>query len=107
MSRSMMRRSDSGNNGSGGVTLFKGVILGLGGIAALAIALMMMKFVIVAGILGGAGYLGYRILTKNKALGAGERPTRGKLSAGDTDFDRKMRELEAIERRLDREISGK
>jgi hypothetical protein len=103
-----MRRSDDGNKGPGGTTtLLKGVLLGLGGLVALGIALTMLKYVIVIGVLGGAGYLGYRILTKNKALSGDTAAPRGKLKSGDDDFDRKMRELEAIERRLDREISGR
>ncbi|MCB9566366.1 MAG: hypothetical protein H6710_03975 [Myxococcales bacterium] len=108
MSRAMMRRSDGGNGGPGGSsTLIKGILLGLGGLTALGIALMMMKYVIVIGILGGAAFLGYRVLTTNKALASGEAPARKRLVAGESDFDRKMRELEAIERRLDREISGR
>ncbi len=105
--RAIMKRSaGSGGNGSTS-TLLKGVLLGLGGLTLFAIALAMLKYVIVFGVLGGAGYLGYRLLTKDKALGSAEPKSRGKLSSGSDDFEQKMRELEAIERRLDREISGR
>jgi len=107
MSRAIMKRSPQGNNGGGTPTLVKGILLGLGGLTAFAIALWMLKYVIFIGVLGGAGYLGYRLLTRDKALGAGESQSRGRLTSGGDDFDKKMRDLEAIERRLDREISGR
>ena len=103
----MMKRSGGGNDGGGTGTLLKGVLLGLGGLTLFAIALAMLKYVIFFGVLGGAGYLGYRLLTKDKALQSAEPKPRGKLSSGGDDFEQKMRELEAIERRLDREISDR
>ena len=61
-------------------------------------------------VLAGAGYLGYRMIAgggRQKAIGGRSRRAlpagRGRKSGGD-DFDRKMRELEAIEKRLDAEI---
>ncbi|MEZ4450056.1 MAG: hypothetical protein R3B09_11320 [Nannocystaceae bacterium] len=88
------------------MTLAKGVLIGVGGLVTLGIALYLLKGLIIFGLLGGAGYLGYRFLTRDKALGSGEAAPRKELRSGD-DFERKMRELEAIERRLDREISGR
>lgn len=103
-----MKRSTSGSSGSGGTsTLVKGILLGLGGFAAFGIALWLLKYVIVIGVLGGAGYLGYRMVAKNKALGSDESKSHQQLTSGDDDFEKKMRDLEAIERRLDREISGR
>ncbi len=107
ISRAIMKRSGGGNDGGSTSTLLKGVLLGLGGLTLFAITLAMLKYVIFFGVLGGAGYLGYRLLTKDKALQSAEPKPRGKLSSGGDDFEQKMRELEAIERRLDREISGR
>ncbi len=107
MTRALTRRPPPKGDGSDKTgAVVKGVLLGLGGLFALGLALSLLKYVIVVGVLGAAGYFGYRALTRNKALAnTGERPTR---AIGDaSDFDRKMRELEAIERRLDREISGR
>ena len=100
------RRSDNGNKGGGSGALVKGALMVGGGILALMIALAILKPLIIIGLLGGAGYLGYRFLSRDKALEGGGETTKKELRSGD-DFERKMRELEAIERRLDREISGR
>lgn len=100
------RRSGDDNKGRGSGTLVKGALMVGGGIVALMIALAILKPLIILGLLGGAGYLGYRFLSRDKALQAGDETTKKELRSGD-DFERKMRELEAIERRLDREISGR
>ena len=101
----------------------KGALMVLGGLVVLSIAMKVFFGVIFAvlgnviflGALGGAAYLGYRLV----AGGGGERksieggrsrralgPARGRRGGGGggDDFERKMRELEAIERRLDAEI---
>lgn len=97
----------------------KGSLLVLGGLFALMIAVRMVfglffaviGNVLFVGALAGAGYVGYRMVAggrgDRKAVSGG-RGTRAlgpgrKRNDGD-DFDRKMRELEAIERRLDAEI---
>ena len=62
------------------------------------------------GLLGGAGYLGYRMIAgggKQRAVG-GRRSQKalgpGRRGSSSDDFERKMRELDAIEKRLDAEI---
>lgn len=95
----------------------KGSLLVLGGLFALMIATKLIFGLFFAvlgpamffGALAGAGYIGYKLVAGGgqrkaveggrsaRALGPGKR-------RGD-DFERKMRELEAIERRLDAEIS--
>jgi hypothetical protein len=97
----------------------KGSLLVLGGLFALMIAVRMVFGLFFAvlgpimfvGALAGAGYVGYRLVAgggERKAVQGGRSaralgPGRGR-SSGD-DFERKMRELDAIERRLDAEIS--
>lgn len=115
-----MAHDDDGNNGSGhGGAVLKGVLLTLGAIMALNIALwvgfVLVKNLVFFGLLGGAGYLGYRMIAgggrqkavtggrSQRALGAGRGP-RGRGGSSSDDFDRKMRELDAIEKRLDAEI---
>ena len=114
-----MAHDDDGNNDSGQTgAVLKGVLLTLGAIMALSIAfsvgIFLVKNVLFFGLLGGAGYLGYRMIAgggrqkavtggrSQRALGAGRGP-RGRGNSSD-DFDRKMRELDAIEKRLDAEI---
>ena len=95
----------------------KGSLLVLGGLFALVIATKLLFGLFFAvlgpvmfvGALAGAGYLGYRLVAgggKRKAI-EGRRGSRA-LGPGrrkGDDFERKMRELDAIERRLDAEIS--
>ena len=96
----------------------KGSLLVLGGLFALMIAARMvfglffavLGNVLFVGALAGAGYIGYRLVSgggDRKAVGSGRAPRAlgsGRRRGDGDDFDRKMRELEAIERRLDAEI---
>jgi hypothetical protein len=90
--------------------MIKGVLMGIGGLFAALLILSWAKFLIFWGALAGAGYLGYRLTAGGKSRKAvsGGRARRalgpGKSRGGSDDFDRKMRELEAIEKRLDAEI---
>ena len=112
---------DRGSSGTG--TMIKGGLYALGAVAAVYWVVLPLFFVgwwiaksvFLLAALTGAGYVGYRMIAGGggrgrralrggrrgqKALGTGRR-SRG--SSGD-DFDRKMRELDAIEKRLDAEI---
>lgn len=125
-SHPLMARDDDDDDdrGSGGTTtMIKGGLLALGAMAAVywiawplfIMGFVLAKYAVFMAALAGAGYLGYRMIggggggerralrgrRKQKALGTGRRGSRG--SSGD-DFDRKMRELDAIEKRLDAEI---
>lgn len=95
----------------------KGSLLVLGGLFALMIAARMvfglffavLGNVLFVGALAGAGYIGYRLVAgggERKAVQGGRsaRALGPGRSRGGDDFERKMRELEAIERRLDAEI---
>ncbi|MCH9683236.1 MAG: hypothetical protein K0V04_17510 [Deltaproteobacteria bacterium] len=77
-------------------------LIGLGGLAALGIVISVLKPLLVLGVIAGAGYVGYRLfMGTDKAIeGAGER----KAIAPDNDFERRMAELDAIEKKLDAEI---
>lgn len=82
----------------------KGALMGIGGLVALGVVLSLIKPLALIAVAGGAGYLGYRMLSKSKRLGpAAERRALGPAS-GDDDFNRRMKELDALERKLDREI---
>ena len=100
-------------------SIARSILIGLGGFLAIgaglyllgyfaAVFFFVLKAAALAGIVGGAGLLGYRALTRQKILPrAGERAEKShkQLPSSRADYDRKMRELEAIERRLDAEIS--
>jgi hypothetical protein len=114
-----MAHDDDDNHGSGQTgAVLKGVLLTLGAFMALSIAfsvgIFLVKNVLFFGLLGGAGYLGYRMIAggrrkqlgggrSHRALGTGRHRGGGGGSSSD-DFERKMRELDAIEKRLDAEI---
>lgn len=89
-----------------GWTLLKGGLLVLGGLAAIGLMMAMLKPLFIIGVLGGAGYLGYRLLSGSKALSGKEHKALpgARSSAGGDDFDRRMRELDALDRKLDAEI---
>jgi hypothetical protein len=98
----------------------KGALMVLGGLVVFSIAMKLFFGVIFAvignviflGALGGAAYFGYRMVSgggERKSIEGGRSrralgPARGRRGGGGDDFERKMRELEAIERRLDAEI---
>lgn len=95
----MAKDEDSGVDVGG---LVKGGLLVLGGLAALGLVISMLKPLLILGVLGGAGYVGYRLLAgKNKALEGKKK--QGALPAS-SDFDRQMRELDEAERKIDAEI---
>lgn len=103
----------------------KGALLVLGGLAVLNIAAFLLlgpvllffsilSKAVFLGMLAGAGYVGYKLVAgggeERKAVSGGRQaralgPGRSRGGNSSDDFERKMRELEAIERRLDAEIS--
>lgn len=97
----MAKDEDSGGAGS----LIKGGLIVLGGLAAIGLVISVLKPLLILGVLGGAGYLGYRLMAgkDTKAVDDGGKSRQAALPA-DNDFDRRMRELEAMERKLDKEI---
>ena len=88
------------DDGSTGMTVLKGALMVLGALAAVGFVLAVAKPLLLVAVLFGAGYLGYRMFGKSKALEGGKE--RKALSS--SDFDRRMRELDAIDRQLDSEI---
>lgn len=98
-----MSKDDDGQ----GLAVAKGALLALGGLAAIGIGLALLpavfgllKLAMIVGVIAGAGFLGYRAFGKTKELQAGKE--RKALSS--SDFDRRMRELDQIDRQLDNEI---
>jgi hypothetical protein len=106
MTRALTRPPRKDDSSGKTTAVVKGVLLGFGALVALGLALSLLKYVILVGVLGAAGYFGYRAIRGRAALGEGKSSATRQLADG-SDFDRKMRELEAIERRLDREISDR
>jgi hypothetical protein len=92
-----MARDDDGATGT---TVLKGALMVLGALAAVGLVLVVAKPLLLIGVLFGAGYLGYRMFGKQKALEGG----RERKALSSADFDRRMRELDAIDRQLDSEI---
>ncbi len=90
---------DTGSNTVKAVA--KGAVFALGTIMAIGIGLAIVKSVLPLVVLGGAAYLGFRMVKKNKALA--EPESRKALGSAD-DFDRRMAELDAVEKKLDAEI---
>ncbi len=90
-----------GKNISPTGTIVKGALLGLGGLVA---AVFLFKYLFVIGVVAAAGYIGYKLMAGHKALPGSSRKQLGASRGGD-DFERRMHELEEVERKLDAEIS--
>ena len=96
-----MTRSGEEGESNTGLAILKGVIFTIGTVGAVVITLALLKPLFVLGVLGVAGYLGYRMVSnKTKALPESRQRSLGKSD----DFERRMRELDALDRRLDAEI---
>jgi hypothetical protein len=91
---------DQGSSNAGWA-IAKGVLLTLGGLVAIGMVVSMLKPLLILGVLAGVGWFGYRLATSNKALGPGEDR---KAITGAGDYDRRMAELDALDRKLDAEI---
>lgn len=111
-----MAHDDDGNDSGQTGAVVKTVLMTLGVLAAISLA-VKVSFILLGnllffGLLGGAGYLGYRMIAggNNRKSLSSRRGPRGALGSGRSrgssgdDFERKMRELDAIEKRLDAEI---
>jgi hypothetical protein len=80
------------DDGSAGLTVVKGVLLTLGALMAGALLLKIAFPLAMLGLAAAAGYFGFKVLSKTKALEGGKDRKQLMSSA---DFDRKMRELDA------------
>ncbi|MEM9459951.1 MAG: hypothetical protein AAGF11_37595 [Myxococcota bacterium] len=77
-------------------------LIGLGGLAAVGLVLAVLKPLLVLGVLAGAGYVGYRLfMGADRAIEGGKEH---KALSADSDFERRMRELDAMDKKLDAEI---
>lgn len=74
----------------------------LGGLVALSLMVPLLKTVLILGVLAGAGYVGYRLfMGSDRAIEGGKER---KALSPDNDFERRMRELDAMDKKLDAEI---
>lgn len=77
-------------------------LIGLGGLAAIGLVLAVLKPILILGVLAGAGYVGYRLfMGSDRAIEGGKER---KALSPDNDFERRMRELDAMDKKLDAEI---
>lgn len=92
------------NDDDHGNSVVKGALIALGALAAVGIGLALVTKIVpmlfLIAMIGGAGYLGYRAFGKQKALQSGKE----QKALSSSDFDRRMRELDAMDRQLDAEI---
>lgn len=79
-----------------------GLIAG-GGVMGLYMVGSLLYPLFVIGVLGGAGYFAARWLKGQKALPSGGSNAKG-LPMSNDEFESKMRELDALEKRYDRDI---
>lgn len=98
----MLRRMADDEGKSAAWPVLKLGLMGLGGLAALVLMMAVLKPLLILGVITGAGYVGYRLfMGSDKAIeGTKER----KALSPDDDFERKMRELDALDKKLDAEI---
>lgn len=90
------------DQGSAAWPILKLGLLGLGGLAAIGLLVAVLKPLLILGVLAGAGYVGYRLFMGNdRAIEGGKER---KAIAPDNDFERRMRELDALDKKLDAEI---
>lgn len=77
-------------------------LIGLGGLVAVGILVSVLKPLLILGVIAGAGYVGYRLfMGSDKAIEGGKER---KALTADEDFERKMRDLDAMDKKLDAEI---
>jgi len=92
------------NDDDHGISVVKGALIALGALAAVGIGLALVTKIVgpllLIAMTGGAGYLGYRAFGKTKELASSKE----QKALSSSDFDRRMRELDALDRQLDAEI---
>lgn len=93
------------NDGDSGITwpLIKLGLLVLGGLAAIGLVMSVLEPLLIIGVLVGVGYVGFRVFSGNKALPGNEHEALPGSRSGDP-LERRMRELEALDKKLDAEI---
>ncbi|MCA9710072.1 MAG: hypothetical protein KDK70_29810 [Myxococcales bacterium] len=90
------------DQGSAAWPIIKLGLIGLGGLAAIGLVVTILKPILILGVLAGAGYVGYRLfMGSDRAIEGGKER---KALGADDDFERRMRELDAMDKKLDAEI---
>ena len=100
----MLPRMSSDGESALAWSFFKGGLLVLGGVAAIGLFMAVLKPLLIIGVLGGAAFLGYRLLSGGKALSSGKEHKALHAASSSDDFERKMRELDALDKKLDAQI---
>lgn len=108
----MSEFTTGGNDGGGGSIwwlMIKAMLIVVAAYLVFGIVLSLVKYAVVLAILGGAGYLGYKLLfgnnTETKALPPAESHKLLNTDLDDDDaFKRRLRELEAEDKRINDEI---
>ncbi len=82
--------------------IIKGGLFVLGGLTAIGLFMALLKPILIMGVLAGAGFIGYKLFMGSDKAIEGEKER--KALSPDNDFDRRMAELDALEKKLDAEI---
>lgn len=82
--------------------IWKGVLGGVAVLVAISVAMSLFKLAVVAAVLGGVGYVGY------KALGGGskELPSGKEPRQLTSEIDRRMDELDKLDKKLDEQLAA-
>ena len=76
-------------------------LIGVGGLVALNVFASLMGPIVVIAVLAAGGYFGAKWFKGQKALPSSSNKS---LPMSNDEFEAKMRELDALEKRLDRDI---
>lgn len=96
----------SENDGSAGWSVLKAGLAVLGGVVAFGIVVSLIKPALFVGAIVGAGYLGYRLFGSSKAIEGGQE-LKALPKGSNADFNRRMADLEQLEKKLDAQIKGR
>ncbi len=92
-----MGKTGGNDGGSLGWLIFKLILMGVGAIVLIGFLMSIFKYIVVVALIGGGGYLGYRLLTNKKApaLSVDADPL---LLEAEASLDRELRLLEEHDR---------
>ncbi len=83
--------------------IWKGVLGGVAVLVAISVAMSLFKLAVIAAVLGGIGYVGY------KAVGGGggkELPSGKEPRQLTSEIDRRMDELDKLDKKLDEQLAA-
>jgi uncharacterized membrane protein YebE (DUF533 family) len=97
--------SDSGEKSTLGQKILKGAAIAVGAVVVIGLSKWLLKTAIFFGLLGGAGYVGYRLLSKKQVTSGDKSPAL--LTDGKSDANQFQAELERFKeenKRLDEKL---